>query len=1244
LLYITDPTPNQVGSSTWQSDCVELFFAMDVKNSDTYRPGDWQIRKLASKTQAAGGVDGSSNIATLLADANFKVVQKDGGPMVQEWQIPINTLVETANFNGSSFRFDIQLSDNDGTGNERTGHIYWNSTADDQWTRIQNQGMIYLKAEQPSLEVPIEMGSTWRFFKGKTAPSVEWINPSFDDLSWTASSAPFRFGDGTGGIELTDMLNNYTSIFLRKTFTVNMPDSLISECNATMVIDDGYKIWLNGKEITSYNIPLSVKYNSLASSAVEMQTISNSFKIEDVGLKNGQNTICVQVLNCSLTSSDLYFDMMLTLNKKLPKAPEVKFSKPGGYYNAKFNVTLSGGQDGDTIKYTLDSSDPQTSSTAILAVSPVTIVIDPDDNTRIVKTPGIVVRAVVQKTGYNSGNPESRTYLFLEKVKTQVYPGGTWPSSAVNNQIMDYDVNQSVVSQYSSDFSKAFTTIPTVCLVTDNIGLFDASQGMYVNALNHGESWEKAASIELINTDNTEAFASGIGLRIRGGWSRHPDNPKHAFRVFFKDKYGKKKLKYPIFGEDAAQTFDKFDLRCAQNYSWSYYHDNMLTYAQDETCRDIQGLMGHTYTRSRYCQLFLNGMYWGLYEFMERPEANFAESYKGGDKDDYDVIKVATDNSSNLEATDGNMDAYQRLYSFTQSGFTADAAYYKLQGLDKTGNIDTTLEKLVDIDNLIDYMLNIFYSGNFDAPLSEFGGNNQPNNFYAIKNRNSKREGFFFIVHDAEHTFNYISGSQENNNSGVQENRVSLENDGMSSPSSYLKFTPQWLHHRLKSNAKYRLRFADRAVKYLYNDGLLTASQVEKVFKARTNQINMAIIGESARWGDSKSSYDNSHTKDNAWIPAVNNTVSKFIKLRTPIVIQQLKDAGLLPKTDIPVVKQDGKAVSVNKVEISKPIKVTFENPNVNGKIVVSTDGNDPMNIDGTQYSSATTFANGEEMDISSATIVKARIKTDTEWSPLREVIFTNKANRENIRITEIQYNPAATASFGSKSMEFIEFKNIGTTGIDLSGCRIDSAVKYTFPEGSIIAPGKFVVIAADITAFESTYLKAPTGRFSGNLANEGERVILYDESNTALIDFTYKPDWVLRANETGFSLVAKSKTPDTKPEAGTTYWKGSVLIGGSPFADDEGYIPPSEIETSKITCSIYPNPASSVIKIEAMGSNFRNLKMVDLQGRTIYNENLRSDRISMSLNLQQLQVSQGIYFIVLKNDKEMKVQKVVVK
>lgn len=153
LVKVHDPTPNQVGSTSWQNDCVELFFAMDTSNSSTYRYGDWQLRKTAAITLDEGGVDGemgteygiSWSINLMLEDPNFKVEQSDGySEYVQEWQIPIATLVNGSNFNGTSFRFDIHIADNDGTGNDRTGSIFWNSKADDQWTKVEHQGYIYL--------------------------------------------------------------------------------------------------------------------------------------------------------------------------------------------------------------------------------------------------------------------------------------------------------------------------------------------------------------------------------------------------------------------------------------------------------------------------------------------------------------------------------------------------------------------------------------------------------------------------------------------------------------------------------------------------------------------------------------------------------------------------------------------------------------------------------------------------------------------------------------------------------------------------------------------------------------------------------------------------------------------------------------------------------------------------------------------------------------------------------------------
>lgn len=59
--------------------------------------------------------------------------------------------------------------------------------------------------------------------------------------------------------------------------------------------------------------------------------------------------------------------------------------------------------------------------------------------------------------------------------------------------------------------------------------------------------------------------------------------------------------------------------------------------------------------------------------------------------------------------------------------------------------IPMEVKLLVDVDNLIDYMLIIFYTGNYDAPCT-ITRQNQPNNFYAIDNRNDKTKGFVFLI------------------------------------------------------------------------------------------------------------------------------------------------------------------------------------------------------------------------------------------------------------------------------------------------------------------------------------------------------------------------------------------------------------------------------------------------------------------------------------------------------------------
>src|SRR5438046_9302241 len=86
------------------------------------------------------------------------------------------------------------------------------------------------------------------------------------------------------------------------------------------------------------------------------------------------------------------------------------------------------------------------------------------------------------------------------------------------------------------------------------------------------------------------------------------------------------------------------------------------------------------------------------------------------------------------------MDAWTRLWMAATNGFANNADYFKVQGLNPDGTPNPAYENLLDVDNMIDYMLVIFWGGNLDAPISNFLGNIGPNNFFGIRDRSGTNE------------------------------------------------------------------------------------------------------------------------------------------------------------------------------------------------------------------------------------------------------------------------------------------------------------------------------------------------------------------------------------------------------------------------------------------------------------------------------------------------------------------------
>ena len=930
----------------------------------------------------------------------------------------------------------------------------------------------------------------------------------------------------------------------------------------------------------------------------------------------------------------------------------IVFDHPSGFYDSPLTLGVTTVNENAKLLYTTDGSNPATSSSAIEANHATNIRIDPEIVDGRPATPAFLVRAVATIADTAITEHVSATYIFPDKVKQQSYPGGDWPQVNINGQHLDFDMDINVVENplYVALMDDSWTDIPSISIITDNDNLFSSSTGIYVNAQNHGKGWERPCSIELINVDGNAGFFENAGLRIRGGFSRNPNFPKHAFRLFFREEYGTDKLRYPLFEDEGVKEFDKIDLRCAQNYSWSNGHGEHNTFVREVFARDTQGEMGHPYTRSRYYHLFLNGMYWGLYQTQERSEAWFAQSYLGGDREDYDVIKVNTDYYQyEIEATDGNMESWKTVWNMSQQGFSSNSNYFLLQGKNQAGGPLPGAEVFVNIDNLIDYMLIVFYTGSFDAPISQFLNNDRPNNFYAIDSREDKSDGFRFFVHDTEHSMmiDPVTVGQ-----GIYENRVNVgtvTGDRRMDIREFKYFNPQWLHFKLSANAEYRMQFADRAAIHLIDDGVFTVKKANKRFNKRAAQIELAIIAESARWGDTRRSP--AYTKDNAWIPELNAVRNNFFPRRPQIVIEQLKDAGLFTSLGRPHIIVADTILYSTTANFSGRFSLTLANPNNSGEIVYTLNGQDPRLMGGMLSREALSVENGYALDFSNSTVLKSRILNGNEWSALRTLtLISDVDDMTNLKITEIHYHPEEQINgldtLHSKDLEFLEFKNIGENSLNLSGLRIDSAVQYLFPENTILAPGQFYVVAAKPSKFYEKYGLQASGNFKGNLSNSGERLVLLDKNNDLLIDFSYsdKAPWPDKADGKGPSIVSTTFNPTGEP-SNDDYWRASIYDGGSPFRDDELITAINE-NTKPLPqpgIIVFPNPASSAINISApsLPKNARlAFKLYDLNGQVLLAKKVVNHG---TISLEKHCVSPGIKLISVFHEQLYETAKIIV-
>ncbi len=896
----------------------------------------------------------------------------------------------------------------------------------------------------------------------------------------------------------------------------------------------------------------------------------------------------LQDVSYGTSDTEQYVGYMETPTPGQPNATTVQgfvadtvFDHQRGRYAAPFNLTITSATPGAIIRYTTDGSTP-TRTNGIIYSGPIAL-----SSTK-------VVRAFAYKIGWKATNVDTKTYLFVDDIATQTaasanavgFPNGPIPP---RNQVLRFGMTLGNVTAAGGNLQSikdALAAAPTVCMSTDMANLMDSATGIYANADRHGLFWERPVSLEYINTAGGSEFQINCGTRIRGGFSRSAGNPKHAFHLFFRGSLYDGNLKYRLFGTEGANDFNQIDMRCEENYSWSFENSSQNSLMREEWSRMSERDMGKPYSRTGYFHLYINGIYWGIYNWEERTEAAFGETYLGGLKDNFDTVKSAGSSGNyDTEMTDGNFAAWDSLYrqaialkNDVSSEASRTARYMQMRGLNPDGIRNTNYQVLLDADNLIDYMLVIFYDGSFDAPLSTFL-NNGSNNWFGVRDRLGSR-GFAFFAHDNEHGMDSVSDGRAYNRTGPwggsgvngwnqpQYNTRETLTNGF-----YSKSNPQYLHELLAFSAEYRQRFADRVQKHFFNGGALTTTNALGRVNALAAQIDPIIHAEAARWGSST-------LNKTSWLAVKNTTITNFINNggavqngymnfgaqpggRTSLVLAQLRGyqdptgtakplAGL--STFLPPTFSGpfGGAVS-------NPYTFTIANPNgASGTLYFTTNGIDPRDVGGNVNLGAFTGASPVSVTLTSTTTVRARVYNSTTqaWSPMTEAQFLvgALASSSNLAISKIHYNPAGSGNL----TQFVELMNISAMTVDLTNVRFTLGIQFTFPSGTTLAAGARMLIVRDKAEFTAAYGNVPQAQIAGvfgngtSLASAGEQLQLVDANGATIRDFVYnnKSPWPESPGNGGPALVLLK--PETNPDHGVaTNWRASYAMGGSPGVSD---------------------------------------------------------------------------------------------
>ncbi len=499
-------------------------------------------------------------------------------------------------------------------------------------------------------------------------------------------------------------------------------------------------------------------------------------------------------MKCIIHTLFILFICNTAILAQVIECPVFNFER--GFYDSPILVNLQSSDSSATIRYTLDGSIPSPGYGNVYGFP-------------IVITGTSYIRAIAYSPT-DTSEVVTHSYIYL-------------------NEVMN---SASDIQQYES-----LQDLPSISIVTDSL-------------ITTGEP--VSTSIEFIYPNSNLSHQANAGIRHTNGGAGNTFDKK-TMRLYFKSRYGKEKLNFDLFEavtEDIIPTneFDKINLRYgSQDNIVGWWQAPPTIFLRNRWGYDTQLDMGWHSPHGTYMHVYINGAYNGMYHVHELPDESFQESYRTGEKEEYDIIK-------NGFVVEGDNTAWSAAYNLLSNGDYQGFAEY------------------VDLENFIDYHLLSWYQGNADWPQ----------NNWMMARRRAAGEKFQFFCWDLDRTM------QDINTNAVY--------------SSVADFNISTL---ISNDPDFAMLVEDRIYKHFFCDETLSPQKNIERFIRRVQEIKKGVIAETNRWD----TVSQDPTNQGSWLNNIDWYLNTYFPNRTNIVIQQLIDAGYYDGIDPVVFSQNGGTV-----------------------------------------------------------------------------------------------------------------------------------------------------------------------------------------------------------------------------------------------------------------------------------------------------------------------------------------------